>query len=725
MLPDARTASGLRGRLFPGDRGVWRVTFALGAVLAAVIVWQAAIVEREYFTGTNSVVDRSVIATTEAGQQLCLDDLTVPTGTGRVRISAEPRDPGARLRLSLTADGRRWTAASAPLRAGDQLVDFPLGPVRGDGEAKPGRLCLRALGGAVSYLGVAELQSDATSPTIGGVDVNSMLAVWYLPSAGSERTFVESLPDVIDHAAGPFRPEVVGAWTFVAILLLLPALGYVAVRLLATAATGRRGRFPLVLAIGAIGFLHAASWSVITPPFDAPDEQEHYAYAQSIAETGKAPCQTCGLERRSTEELLAVDASEILGYTESASGRPPWLGVDERRFEERQQAVETRSDDGGGTTTAASHAPPYYALLAPAYWAADALGGDVFSRLAAMRLISALLAGLTAALAFLTVRELFPDRRFGAAVAGLLVALQPMVGFIGGAVNNDNAVNATLALIAFLLVRILRRGLSARRGVALGALLVIAPLVKSTGYAAYPAALLALGIVAFRQHSRRDAAPWAGLAGAFAAASVAWSLLSSTFDRSVFGTPDGGAPGSQPTLAATSDLPLTYASYLWQIFLPRLPFMTDLHPQRWPAFDIYVERGFAAFGWYAITFPGWVYALVLAGIAVVAVLAAGTLVAHRDAARRHLPALAVLGVLLTTVIVGTHAAFFTPTGDRPVVSEQGRYAFTALTAFAAVAAASVYGLGKARARIVGTALVVGALGLAYASQLLALASFYS
>lgn len=102
---EQRTARGLRDRLFPGDRTVWRVAVAFGAVLAAVIVWQAAILEREYFTGTNSIVDRSLIATTEAGEELCLEDLDVPDGTGRLRLAVQPSDPGTRLRVSLTTGG--------------------------------------------------------------------------------------------------------------------------------------------------------------------------------------------------------------------------------------------------------------------------------------------------------------------------------------------------------------------------------------------------------------------------------------------------------------------------------------------------------------------------------------------------------------------------------------------------------------------------------------------
>ena len=35
-----------------------------------------------------------------------------------------------------------------------------------------------------------------------------------------------------------------------------------------------------------IAFANCITWVLITPPFDAPDEQEHFGYAQYLAETG-------------------------------------------------------------------------------------------------------------------------------------------------------------------------------------------------------------------------------------------------------------------------------------------------------------------------------------------------------------------------------------------------------------------------------------------------------
>ena len=72
------------------------------------------------------------------------------------------------------------------------------------------------------------------------------------------------------------------------LFVLAPALFAAALWLFVRAALDRPVR-RTGLAIGVIGFLAAASWSLIIPAFDAPDEAEHMAYAQAIAERGRAP----------------------------------------------------------------------------------------------------------------------------------------------------------------------------------------------------------------------------------------------------------------------------------------------------------------------------------------------------------------------------------------------------------------------------------------------------
>jgi predicted membrane protein DUF2142 len=404
--------------------------------------------------------------------------------------------------------------------------------------------------------------------------------------------------------------------------------------------------------------------------------------------------------------------------------RPPWLADVARQIDERLAKPDIRSDNGGGYSVSTStHAPPYYALAAVAYLAAHSK--DPIGELTAMRLISALLAALTAAFTFLALRELFPRQEWIAAAGGLLVAFQPMFGFIAGSVNNDNGVNAAAALLLFLLLRGLRRGLTIPLGLAIGATMVVLPLFKGTGYALLPAALLALGGMLVRRHSRPELPGYAAVAGAFAAGQAAWAALAGLLERSAFTTPGGAAPvGSNGLIGVVLHKPLEYLNYLWQVFLPRLPFMKDVALQRWPAFDIYVERGWAAFGWYAITFPRWVN-LVIA--AVMLLMGAGCFVAvwrERLVVHERALELGVLVLALAGVIGGVAAAYETNGLGRAVVAEQGRYAFTAMVPLAAIAVGGTFAFGRRRAPLVAAGLVAAVAGLAVASYMLALTRFY-
>src|SRR3954452_22673393 len=109
-----------------------------------------------------------------------------------------------------------------------------------------------------------------------------------------------------------------------------------------------------------------------------------------------------------------------------------------------------------------------------------------------MRLVSALLGALTGACAFLLLRELVPRHPTVAVAAGVLVAFEPMFGFMSGSVNNDMGVNAAGAVLLLLLIRELRRGLSVPLAIGIGAAVAVAPLMKASGFELWPAAAVGL-----------------------------------------------------------------------------------------------------------------------------------------------------------------------------------------------------------------------------------------
>jgi 4-amino-4-deoxy-L-arabinose transferase-like glycosyltransferase len=712
----------------PELRRVWIAVLAVAVVLSAVLLVELAR-PREFLTGTNNAGSAGPIAHVEPGQRLCLDGLEVPEGTGRLRLLVVA--PTATTVTTEVTTGGHVERGQRPLTAvaRDPLpLDVPVQGPRG-----ATALCVSP-SGPIDLAGRQGLESGQSAPLLDGRPIDARVAVSYLPPAGERRSLLAQMPDMFARAAR-FRPGIVGPWTYGLVLFVLaPALFAAALLLLVRAVADRPVR-RTALAVGAIGFLAAASWSLIVPVFDAPDEVEHMAYAQAVAESGRAP--DAGPSRRrpySSEMQVAYEGARISGYYGQRLGRPPWTARDERRWALRQARERPRSDDGGGWITVADYTPLYYASLAPAYLAAD---GSIWSRLTAMRLMTALFGGLTAACVVLLVRELFPRPRWPAVAAGLFVAFQPMFAFISGAVNNDAAVSAAGALALLLVVRALRRGLTVRLAVAIGATLVVLPLLKGSGLFLLPA--LAIGLVgaALRTRRRGDAVrrPLAALGAALAVTAAATIAFSAALDHSANPTRPGwyaSTGNAYPTLPGASvkpsgalHHPVRFAEYVWQVFLPPAPGMTDLRPAggRFPAFHAYAERGWAAFGFVSIKFPTWVYAVIvlaMLGLVALAVVAWG---ANRAAVARRGWELAMLVLVVLGVFFGTELANFTP-GD-PVVPEFGRYLFPAAAAIAALAVAATFGAGRRRAPALAAGLVTALLVLFWASEFLAMSALYS
>jgi hypothetical protein len=275
------------------------------------------------------------------------------------------------------------------------------------------------------------------------------------------------------------------------------------------------------------------------------------------------------------------------------------------------------------------------------------------------------------------------------------------------------------------MVRALRRGLTIRLALALGACVVALPLAKGTGYAVYPAVIVGVAGMLWRRHTRADITPYAALGVSFAALYVLWSQIADSFGRTVFTTPGGASPTGAGGIGDKVVQHFTgYLSYLWQVFLPKLPFMAELQKPSWPFYDIYIERGWAAFGWYAFTFPPWVYALITVGVVGAFVLSGVTLWREPAAARSRVWELLVLATALVGVIAGVEAAYFNTFAVDNLL-EQGRYAFTAIVPLAALAVGACFAFGRRRAPLVATVLVCALGMLAFCSQVLGFTSFYA
>ena len=437
----------------------------------------------------------------------------------RVRAPARALSHARRaqsLRLVLHVGTSTFYSALAPRRVDATRIsdaNFPIPKTPARPQARLASLCATASEGGCEWVGAGVPALDAQSVTVGGVPEAAELAAWFLPRAGAQHSYASEAGAMFTRAA-LFRPRVIGAWVYgVLMFALLPALALLGVRCLAVAlARGGATRHAAVW-VFAIAALNFACWALITPPFQAPDEVDHFAYVQSLVERGETPVNNPAVPRYrwAKAESLALEVTAFMTDHEVNDTRMPGTSLALARYHELYEQQHPPANDGGGYSTSAAHGPLYYLALSPAYLVAQ--HDSTFAQITWMRLTSALLGALAALFAFLLARELAPERPWLGVLAALIVVYEPMYGFISGAVNNDVGVNAAAAAVAYLLVRLLRRGLTIPWGFVTGLTLVALPLIKETGLSLYPVAALALIAALWLHHSRADVRGFAGAGG--------------------------------------------------------------------------------------------------------------------------------------------------------------------------------------------------------------------
>jgi 4-amino-4-deoxy-L-arabinose transferase-like glycosyltransferase len=462
----------------------------------------------------------------------------------------------------------------------------------------------------------------------------------------------------------------------------------------------RRPPVPL-LALLVTALVLGVLWAALIPAYQSPDEQSHFGAVQSLGERFALPGDPARRPFSSESDIAGgfVNVNQVAGQ---AFVKPEWSEAQERRWRsDGVNGVDAPRNDGGGPNTAALNPPAFYAWDAIAYTADSA--GDFFDRLFAARLFSMLWLPVTVLGTWLLTGELLGRRRVLQFTAAALPALAPMVVFISASVNPDGMLYALASLALWLGVRCARRGMDWRHGAGLFAAVGLACTVKATAYAFLPAALAVAVMELLR---RRGIGPRHLLRiGLTALVPLAltlgvWLVLSRALGRAAAPQVAGaGAVGSGTNIREL-------LSYVWQYYLPRLPFMTPypnpagIHP--W--FEVWVKQGTAAFGWLEVRFPDPVYTVV--GLAVIGALLATLLALWR--ARRQIPGRVAVFVVLFAggLLAGLHWTDYhqLEAGSRGFM--QGRYLFP-LIGLGGAALAAIVALLPRRWQPTGAATVVG------------------
>ena len=173
--------------------------------------------------------------------------------------------------------------------------------------------------------------------------------------------------------AALFRPGIVAPWWYWAIFfVVLPLLWLVSLRTLAVASAGTGRSSRIAAAVALVAVVNAAAWALITPAWQGPDEPDHFAYLQTLAEQGELPDKRAGgAGAFSSRSVVALDATRTYSVVGLSDTKPPWLPADEERYRERLRENPGVEDDGGGFLVSTSaHLPGYYGLRSrrPTSW---------------------------------------------------------------------------------------------------------------------------------------------------------------------------------------------------------------------------------------------------------------------------------------------------------------------------------------------------------------------
>lgn len=207
------------------------------------------------------------------------------------------------------------------------------------------------------------------------------------------------------------------------------------------AATGWSAVMPLPLALLLTVFTCLALISsVVNPPYEAPDEIWHMAFIHQLASGGGLP-----VSEPNTTALWRQQGAQAPGYYLAAAALTFW--VDQSDFPTLYAQVNPYAAIGGGPEE-----PNRTAYLHPP-------GGDWpwHGAILALHITRFFSVGLAVVTLWATYQsaQLVAGEKL-ALVGTALFAFIPQFIFIAGSANNDNAINATAALLLWRLVLLLQ-----------------------------------------------------------------------------------------------------------------------------------------------------------------------------------------------------------------------------------------------------------------------------
>lgn len=466
-----------------------------------------------------------------------------------------------------------------------------------------------------------------------------------------------------------------------------------------------------------VAILNAVCWSILIPPLQGPDEQAHFAYVQQLAENGSLP-NGSDEENFSFEELTAMRDLEF-GETilDPATPAIPTRAAREKLLRDLSQPLSRKGN--GSVGVAASEPPLYYALQTIPYELGS--GSNLLTQLELMRLLSALMAGMTVLFVFMFLREALPAVPWAWTVGGLCAALSPLLGFVGGSIDPDGLLFVVCAALFYCFARAFRRGLTPRLAACIGAVIATGLLTKVNFVGLIPGIAVGLIVLTVREArvSRRQAYRSLALAGGIGGTPVIlYALRNIATHKSLLGIVSGSIRElGHHSISAE-------LTYIWQFYLPRLPGMTNDFPGIFPPLQIWFKGIIGRYNWLETVFPGWVYTVALIPAALIAGLCARELYLRRAELKSRAGELAVYLIMCLGLMLLLAGASFLNFPTLNAGDSEPRYFLPLLAIGCALLVLAARGAGRRWGPVAGIAIVVLILTHNILSQLLEISRYY-
>lgn len=425
-----------------------------------------------------------------------------------------------------------------------------------------------------------------------------------------------------------------------------------------------RSSLPFLSALVVFSLL-GAWYRRLIPPFEGPDEAEHFAYITWLVEGkgfpphGAAAWETPVHQEAGQPPLYYLLAAIPALFVDISN--PPAL------FRPNPHFPSTAPGMIPDNKNRAIHPGPAGTDSQPLRggWLALSLARGV-SFLFGLLLVSSVY-GLG--------REMWPAEPWMAAAAAMLVAVTPQILFLSNVVSNDIAAAATGALTLWLLARLLRRGPSRLQAMGLGAALGLAALSKVSLFALAVPVIVALAGQVYQalpteysgSNARQAISPQRFVA-------CLLPVLYPVLWMAVAALVVGGWWYGRSWLLDGSPFGLSAHDYApWAITpsaqsVPRLAEWMEVFLSYW-----------AALGWGNIKFPGWVYSGLML-LCLVAIVGLARLAVHwwHTSAKFEVTAILLIGLVSAVLSVATALAFWM----QRVTAPHGRLLFPAAAAIA-------------------------------------------